>query len=131
MCDEEGEELSTINIMNSQTTSSDANTPGAVIIVRVAVGSSNPCKVESVRRAFTEVFNAAAAARTTTTARREVQIVISTYNVSSGKIWERGGISITTCWLKIAHILFFISFCKYTKVYQSNQLEIRRQDVVQ
>ena len=89
MCDEEGEELITINIMNSQTTSSDSNTPGAVIVVHVAVGSTNPCKVESVRRAFTEVFNAAAAAaRTTTTARREVQIVISTYNVSSGKIWE-------------------------------------------
>jgi Ni,Fe-hydrogenase III small subunit len=82
-------ELITINnIMNSQTTSSDSNTPGAVIVVHVAVGSTNPCKVESVRRAFTEVFNAAAAARTTTTARREVQIVISTYNVSSGKIWE-------------------------------------------
>jgi hypothetical protein len=69
--------------MNSQTTSPDS---GAVIVVRVAVGSSNPCKVESVRRAFTEVFNAAA--RTTTTTRREVQIVLSTYNVSSGKIWE-------------------------------------------
>lgn len=74
-----------------QTTSPDSDKPGSDIIVRVAVGSSNPCKVESVRRAFDEVFSAAAAAaRSTATTTREVQIVISTYNVSSGKM-GRGG----------------------------------------
>ena len=76
---------------SSRTTSPDSDTPGSDIIVRVAVGSTNPCKVESVRRAFDEVFSAAAAAaRSTATTTREVQIVISTYNVSSGKM-GRGG----------------------------------------
>lgn len=93
--------------MNSQTTSPDSDTPGSDIIVRVAVGSSNPCKVESVRRAFDEVFSTAA--RSTTTTTREVQIVISTYNVSSGKMG--GGVYIITnqCMLSC----FFACHCKY------------------
>lgn len=72
-----------MNSTNFQTTSPDSDTPGAVI-VRIAVGSTNPCKVESVRRAFHEIFSAAFARTSTTTC--EVQIVISTYNVSSGKM---------------------------------------------
>ena len=49
------------------------------VIIRVAVGSKNPCKIEAVRRAFEDVF-----VKRNNTSKDNVQIVISTYDAPSG-----------------------------------------------
>eukprot|EP00571_Detonula_confervacea_P005401 CAMPEP_0172316410 /NCGR_PEP_ID=MMETSP1058-20130122/28089_1 /TAXON_ID=83371 /ORGANISM="Detonula confervacea, Strain CCMP 353" /LENGTH=72 /DNA_ID=CAMNT_0013030711 /DNA_START=10 /DNA_END=224 /DNA_ORIENTATION=+ len=54
----------------------------APLKIRVAVGSTNPCKIEAVRKAFEDVF----VMRNSNGATISVQIVISSYNVPSGKI---------------------------------------------
>ena len=47
------------------------------LTIRVAVGSSNPCKIEAVRSAFEHVFGASG--------KKKVQIDITSFNVPSGK----------------------------------------------
>ena len=51
----------------------------ARLTIRVAVGSSNPCKIEAVRIAFGEIFS------TATKQNSQIVLSISSYNVPSGK----------------------------------------------
>ena len=48
-------------------------------VIRVAVGSKNPCKIEAVRRAFEDVF-----VKRNNTSKDNVQIVISSWDGKSG-----------------------------------------------
>ena len=69
----------------------DSNPPSiAALTIRVAVGSKNPCKIEAVRKAFEDVFvwNSKAATNDVVTEQdeRPVKIVVSSYDVPSGKI---------------------------------------------
>ena len=50
-----------------------------VMIIRVAVGSTNPCKIEAVREAFEDVF-----VRNHQQNEVNVKIVISSYSAESG-----------------------------------------------
>ena len=51
------------------------------VIIRVAVGSKNPCKVEAVRHAFEDVF---VKRNDTSKDNNNVQIVISSWDGKSG-----------------------------------------------
>jgi inosine/xanthosine triphosphatase len=62
--------------MNTTATQSNQTQSEGRLIIRVAVGSSNPCKINAARRAFEEVFSAAT--------KRELLVVMSSYNVPSG-----------------------------------------------
>ncbi|EED93722.1 predicted protein, partial [Thalassiosira pseudonana CCMP1335] len=59
------------------------------MIVRVAVGSANPCKIEAVRKAFEDVYNRIdcggdCGEDAPSNDKVHVQIVITSHNVSSG-----------------------------------------------
>jgi non-canonical (house-cleaning) NTP pyrophosphatase len=62
--------------MNNATRSYEPQSE-ARLTIRVAVGSSNPCKIGAAKTAFEEIFAAAT--------KQEVQIVMLPYNVPSGK----------------------------------------------
>lgn len=48
------------------------------MIIRIAVGSNNPCKINAVREAFTDMFQQ----------RQDVEIVISSIDAESGKAYQ-------------------------------------------
>ena len=59
------------------------------LIIRVAVGSTNPCKIEAVRVAFEDVFRKEikdAASTMDGATIRDVNIIISSFDVPSGRL---------------------------------------------
>ncbi len=64
-----------IDSMNSTSQTPPAPLPHN-LTVRVAVGSSNPCKIEAVRKAFRDVFCASG--------NRKIQVLITSFDVPSG-----------------------------------------------
>lgn len=62
------------------------------IMIRVAVGSKNPCKIEAARKAFEDAFVKRNSNETTTSndnddpTKQNVQIEISSYSVPSGTL---------------------------------------------
>ena len=79
MC--ESDQNHTIIIMSTASTS-PTSSRGLALCIRVAVGSKNPCKIEAVRKSFEDVFRNSKIDDD----EKPAQIVISSYNVPSGKV---------------------------------------------